>query len=1152
MSESTETSAPAAERWLSQATARIAARDGDGALIALRTAVALEPAGCEALLRLAELLAPIAPKSARAAAFAAAVADPHLERPFQTLQRLGADDEAMRLLRWITRTAPHQTDAWGWLAVLLHVGGDPAAAAPLYDEALKGRSDDVETLYKKGRALEDGGAVGEAETLYRHLEARMPNDHRVPFQLGLALHGQGRLAEAAAAYDRALFLAPAKGDIAANLAACQLNDPATTLDELCRSRRRWNARIERPGGPRPRPPRRDVAAPLSIGFVSGDFHTHQVAFLTVRTIEGLRAATPARIVCYANQTEADAMTARFQAAAHLWRPIRGLDDQSVADLIRGDGIDVLIDMSGLFVRNRLPMFVRRPAPLAVGWPCFTGATGLDEMDALLADAAEIPDRDEPLYSEHVLRMPGCWITWDPYAHAPPPAPPPSAAGGPVTFGSLSNPQKFNSRLAALWARVLDAVPGSRLLLRYAGLETPVLAKRIRTLFKVNGVPADRLFLEGHAPRREFLARYGAVDVALDPWPYSGGVTTLEALWMGVPVVSLPGPAFPGRHSASILGALGLGDWIARDEDDYVAIAARLAADLPGRTAPRHGLRQRIDVSPLCDGASHARHMYALLARCFDSEGRVRLPPPPAPEAGDLFRQAWACHNDGRTAEASRNYQAALVLEPRLGHALQNLGVIAFREDRLAEAKALFTHTTGLVPRDATARFNLGMVLDRLGETNACLASFRAAVILDPGHWGAFDLMGRLWWEKKSQAAAALGCFAAAAVLSPRDAGSRANKAAMLRSIDRPAEAIREAKAAVALTPGLAAALSILGNANTMAGRVRESLPFYRMAAHAEPAGAPLAHWNESLSRLMLGGFREGWELYEYRWKAPGFPSPRRDFTQPPWDGSPLDGRTVLVHWEQGFGDTLQFVRYLPMIGARGGRVAFECQSALLRLFQGLDGVDVLTEAGQTLPPFDVYAPLLSLPRLFDTTLDDIPDRCPYLAADPALVAAWRARLDADDPRPRIALTWKGAATHGNDRNRSLRLDWLAPLLRRTDIRFFSLQKDGADEARAAGLDHLGDEVRDFADSAAVMTLMDLVITADTAPAHLAGALGRPVWVFVPYFADWRWMRDREDSPWYPTMRLFRQPGPGAWGTVIERMAAELAGPLGTSVLIGGS
>ncbi|MBF0391293.1 MAG: tetratricopeptide repeat protein, partial [Alphaproteobacteria bacterium] len=847
-------------------------------------------------------------------------ADPGLERPFQWLQVLGASDEAMRLLRWITRTAPHQTDAWGWLAVLLHVGGDPAAAAPLYDEALKGRSDDVETLYKKGRALEDGGAVGEAETLYRHLEARMPNDHRVPFQLGLALHGQGRLAEAAAAYDRALFLAPAKGDIAANLAACQLNDPATTLDELCRSRRRWNARIERPGGPRPRPPRRDVAAPLSIGFVSGDFHTHQVAFLTVRTIEGLRAATPARIVCYANQTEADAMTARFQAAAHLWRPIRGLDDQSVADLIRGDGIDVLIDMSGLFVRNRLPMFVRRPAPLAVGWPCFTGATGLDEMDALLADAAEIPDRDEPLYSEHVLRMPGCWITWDPYAHAPPPAPPPSAAGGPVTFGSLSNPQKFNSRLAALWARVLDAVPGSRLLLRYAGLETPVLAERIRTLFKVNGVPADRLFLEGHAPRREFLARYGAVDVALDPWPYSGGVTTLEALWMGVPVVSLPGPAFPGRHSASILGALGLGDWIARDEDDYVAIAARLAADLPGRTALRHGLRQRIDVSPLCDGASHARHMYALLARCFDSEGRVRLPPPPAPEAGDLFRQAWACHNDGRTAEASRNYQAALVLEPRLGHALQNLGVIAFREDRLAEAKALFTHTTGLVPRDATARFNLGMVLDRLGETNACLASFRAAVILDPGHWGAFDLMGRLWWEKKSQAAAALGCFAAAAVLSPRDAGSRANKAAMLRSIDRPAEAIREAKAAVALTPGLAAALSILGNANTMAGRVRESLPFYRMAAHAEPAGAPLAHWNESLSRLMLGGFREGWELYEYRWKAPGFPSPRRDFTQPPWDGSPLDGRTVLVHWEQGFGDTLQFVRYLPMVGARGVRM----------------------------------------------------------------------------------------------------------------------------------------------------------------------------------------------------------------------------------------
>ncbi|MBF0375680.1 MAG: tetratricopeptide repeat protein, partial [Alphaproteobacteria bacterium] len=767
-------------------------------------------------------------------------------------------------------------------------------------------------------------------------------------------------------------------------------------------------------GLHPRLARSDPAAPLSIGFVSGDFHIQQVAFLSVRTIEGLRAATPARILCYANQAEDDGMTARFRAAAHQFRTILGMDDAAVASMMRDDGLDVLVDMTGHFVRNRLPLFTHRPAPLAVGWPCFTGTTGLAEMDALIADSWEIPPEAEPFHSERVLRPPGCWITWDPPSWAPEIAP--ERPPGPPTFGSLSQPQKLNARTIALWARVLRAVDGSRLLLRYGGLDHPATVRRLRAAFASHGVGGERLLIEGGASRPEFLRQYERIDVALDPHPYSGGVTTLEALWMGVPVVTLPGATFPGRHSLSILSNLGLGEWVARDEADYVEIAARLIADRGLRASLRRELRGRVAGSALCDGATHGRRFYDLLAGCFDWAGRVALAPPARPNI-DFFLVGLEHHLAGRLVEAGAAYRTGLALHPGHGRLLHNLGVLASLGGEDEKAAGLLDRAARAAPRDVMAHVNRALVLDRLGRVEETLGALLRVLTLSPERYDSWIQFGRILWEKRRMTGQALEAFTIATRLQPLGGAARANRAAMLRSIDRLAEAIDEAKRALVLHPTLVTALLALGTTLTMAGRPRDSLPMFDIAARAEPSSATLARWNQSLSLLMAGEFRDGWRLYENRWDSPAFPSPRRNFDQPRWDGSPLDGRTILVHWEQGFGDTIQFCRYLPLIRERGGRVVFECQNPLFRLMEGLDGVDLVVRAGRPLPPFDTHAALLSLPLLFDTTLETIPARGPYLRADPALVERFRGLVSRGSDR-RVGLVWKGSDSHSNDRNRS--------------------------------------------------------------------------------------------------------------------------------------
>ena len=327
-------------------------------------------------------------------------------------------------------------------------------------------------------------------------------------------------------------------------------------------------------------------------------------------------------------------------------------------------------------------------------------------------------------------------------------------------------------------------------------------------------------------------------------------------------------------------------------------------------------------------------------------------------------------------------------------------------------------------------------------------------------------------------------------------------------------------------------------------RLDEAIAVFRQAIALNP-NLPGAHNNLAMALLARGDFQQGWEEYEWRLKCEDFPSHLRNLTQPQWDGGPLETRTLLLHTEQGFGDAIQYIRYLPLVAQRGGRIIIGCQAELQRLFRTIPGSCQIVTPGQPLPAFDLHCPLLSLPRVFGTTLDNIPKTVPYLSPEPALVDAWNRTLGAAGGRLRVGLAWAGNPRFKADRTRSLNLQQLAPLAAARGVKFYSLQKGPAGEQAKhppAGLEwvDLGPEVKDFADTAAVMSLMDLIITTDTSVPHLAGALGRPVWVMLQFVPHFCWLLDREDSPWYPTMRLFRQDSRGDWESVITRVAEALS------------
>ena len=537
------------------------------------------------------------------------------------------------------------------------------------------------------------------------------------------------------------------------------------------------------------------------------------------------------------------------------------------------------------------------------------------------------------------------------------------------------------------------------------------------------------------------------------------------------------------------------------------------------------------------------------------------------------------HQAGQLAEAERLYRAVLAAEPNHAGALNLLGVIAAQSGHGDAAVALIGRAIQLDAGNAGYHVNLGLAEQGRGRADVAAACYRRALDLQPGNADAHNNLGILLQNQGSYDAAAehferclaaqpdhaealinlslayrnldrfedaVRCGERALALRPTSADALNNIGIALENLDRLAEAAARFRAAITLRPGYAEAMNNLGMTLRRAGDIEAAQAQFAETIAVHP-DFPEAQLNYAISLLMRGEYRAGWQAYEWRWFPRGGEKYRRPFEMPRWDGGEARGRTIFVWAEQGLGDSVQFCRFAPLLAARGWTVVIEAYPPLVRLFRSLRGIDAVVEYGMACPRADVHCPLMSLPHHLGIELAHAGRNIPYLTVAPSDAAAWSTRMGLRSDLLRVGLVWAGRVYNrplsaDDDHRRSIALDRLAPILAVHGVQFVSLQKEcrpGEDPARFGMLDPMG-EVRDLADTAAIVAALDLVIAVDTSVVHLAGALGKPVWLLNRFDSCWRWLRERDDSPWYPALRQFRQRSLGDWDGAVAAAAAALA------------
>jgi predicted O-linked N-acetylglucosamine transferase (SPINDLY family) len=529
----------------------------------------------------------------------------------------GRLDEAFTVLRRALALRPDFAEAHAALGNVFQRREQLDEAIALYRRALELKPDDGEIHSNLGVALRHAGRLEESAAALGRSIALRPERAEPYNNLGSTLLAQGDREGALASYERALELKPDYVSAHSNALLCAQYLPGASLVGLARAHAEWNERHAAPlrADWKPCALERDPERPLRLGFLSADLRRHPVGYFLVPFLANLDRRRFA-VVCYSARAIRDDMTERLAATSSAWHDVAGLDDAELAELIRADAIDILFDLGGHTAGNRLLVFARRPAPIQMSWMGYVGTTGLEAMDYLVADRYHVPPGAEVHYRERVLRMPEGYVCVEAPGEAPDVGPLPAIEQGAITFGSFNNLAKITPDVIACWAEIVRGAPGSRLLLITPALDDRATRERLTAAFAAAGVDPRRLELRGGLPRAELLAAYNTIDLALDPFPYSGGMTTCEALWMGVPVVTCPGETFASRHSLSHLSNIGLTEMVASDRNEYVARAVKLAGDLPRLAALRAGLRGRMAGSALCDGPRFARDLMALLRQVW--------------------------------------------------------------------------------------------------------------------------------------------------------------------------------------------------------------------------------------------------------------------------------------------------------------------------------------------------------------------------------------------------------------------------------------------------------------------------------------------------------------------------------------------------------
>ena len=516
--------------------------------------------------------------------------------------------EAIACYKHALALKPDYVEAYNNLGIALRAHGDVDAAIATYKRALALELGNADIHNNLGVALQEQKKLSEAIPAHQQALALNPDCAEFHHNLGNALFGQGKLAAAISTYRQVLAFEPEAADMHSALISCFNYCADIEPTDVFAEHRRWDrhaaplAKTLQPHANSPDPERR-----LRIGYVSPDFYAHSVAFF----LEPLLAAhdrSEFEILCYANVSRPDSATERFQGLADGWRDILDLSDEQVAELVRADEIDILIDLAGHTANNRLLVFAHKPAPVQISYLGYPNTTGLATMDYRFTDAwADPPGQTESLHVEQLVRLPGGFLCYQPPPASPEVAPPPVLTAGHVTFASFNNATKVTAETVALWAKILRALPEARLIMKAHHFGDPGTRDHFKELFEKNGVSLERITLVDWIPSMSaHLELYNKVDIGLDPFPYNGTTTTCEALWMGVPVVSLAGPTHASRVGVSLLSNIGLPELIAQTPEAYVALALRLANDHQWLSDFRISLRDKIKCSPLTDASGFAR------------------------------------------------------------------------------------------------------------------------------------------------------------------------------------------------------------------------------------------------------------------------------------------------------------------------------------------------------------------------------------------------------------------------------------------------------------------------------------------------------------------------------------------------------------------
>jgi protein O-GlcNAc transferase len=629
--------------WVMLGALLRALQRNEEAVLPLQTALALSPADPQLPFNLGNALRDVGRTREAADCYLQAVQrQPQFAQAHYQLanlqQDLGQPQLAERSYRQALLYNPAHAKAHANLAHTLHDLGRWDEALASYQRAIQIEPRTAALHFNLADLLHDLGRLQDAQTACRTALQIDPLFTPAHSHLGTVLKDLGQPAAALASYRQALALqptdAPPDTDTQSSLLFC-LNYSTQHDAALClREAQHYGDMARQKAGtpyttwlypPTPTPTHTPIPAPqrLRVGLVSGDLRDHPVGYF----LEGFLAQVdPAKVewVAFPTQARTDALTERIRPHFSSWQPLTGLSDDAAAQLVHSQGVQVLLDLSGHTAHNRLPLFARRLAPVQATWLGYFATTGLAEMDYLLADPWSLPAEQEAAFTEAIWRLPQTRLCFTPPVVQVTVNPLPGLASDKITFGCFNNLSKLNDDVLALWARVLQTVPNSQLFLKAKQLRDPSVVASLHKRFVQQGIAADRLLLEGPSPRADYLAAYHRVDIGLDPFPFPGGTTTAESLWMGVPVLTLSGERFLSRQGVAIAMNAGLPDWVVQSADDYVARAAQHAANLPALAQLRQGLREQVLASPLFDAGAFARHLEAALLGMWQARGPSRV------------------------------------------------------------------------------------------------------------------------------------------------------------------------------------------------------------------------------------------------------------------------------------------------------------------------------------------------------------------------------------------------------------------------------------------------------------------------------------------------------------------------------------------------